>query len=150
MKKVICKHCKQEIKKYPQEIKSYSQWLSTTTSDKSLKKYRWYVERMKNKYGIEQIPDVEEMLKTVLQENKQLKERIKQCETDLMKSYNFCSSLMKYEIFYKKFEQFIKQKVAIKLDLPITNITQALFNLELKSLLIKQKFNLNENTKPTD
>lgn len=142
MKKLICKHCKQEIKEYPAKIKSYSQWLSVTETNGSLYDYRNYVSRMEAKYGIEHIPDITETLRELSDENAKLKEQSDEYLSLLIDAYNRNSELQKYKIIYKKFESFIKQKVATKLDLPVTDITQALFALELKSQLIKQKFKL--------
>lgn len=142
MKRTICKYCKQNIKEYPAKIKSYSQWTLITASNKSIRKYRSYVLRMEERYGIEHIPDLEEMLQGVSDENIALRQKVKYYTDKLIESYNHSSQLRKYEIFYRKFESFIKQKVATKLDLPVTNITQALFDLELKSQLIKHKFKL--------
>jgi len=106
--------------------------------------YCEYVQRMKEKDDY--IPNQKDIFDIIIKHCYSLEyelERQKHNEhKEIMKYVNRAASLRKYEDFYHRFKKYLKSKIATSLNLPVSDITDGLFHLELKKAEIIQQYNL--------
>lgn len=127
----------------PIKIKSYASYCKGK-GKKTWYDYCNYVQSMKQKYDY--IPNQKDIFDIIIKHCYSLEYELRQVKNnngeDVTRWINEYLKMREYYDFYQKFKKYLKSKIATKLNLPVSDITDGLFQLELKRIEIIQKHNL--------